>query len=186
MNEIRLHIPTVSTQRLRLDPISLEHSKGMFDLWSDACVCRYSGTVTDYDRNVIEMPAASRAESDRVIDFWLKAAIDGWGFRWAVLLAGAEDAFAGIVGFNSLLDCSEIAYHLMPRYWGKGIMTEACKAAIAWQRGNGASEIDALIAPENAPSIALAHRLGMEPADQLSDGSRRYRVSLRCATGSDR
>lgn len=156
----------------------MEHSQGMFDLWSDADVCKFSGTVTDHDRNVIEMPAATPVQSDLIIEFWLMAATDGWGFRWAVLLPDSEDAFAGTVGFNSITDCSEIAYHLLPRHWGKGIMTEASEAAIQWQRSNGASEIEAFIEPGNTPSIALARRLGMAATDTFSDGAQRYRMSL--------
>lgn len=174
---MRLEIPTLITDRLKIEPISMQHSNGMFDLWSDADVCRYSGTVTDYDRNVIDMPAKTLVDSDLIIDFWLKAAKDGWGFRWAVVLTNTAD-FVGTVGFNSLTQCSEIAYHLLPQHWGKGVMTEATKAAIQWRRDEGALEIEAFVEPENAPSIALAERLGMEATDDFSEGAQRYRMTL--------
>lgn len=168
-----LEIPVVRTERLRLEPIGFAHSAGMYALWSDAAVCEYSGTVTDYDRVVITMPAASAAESDRIIDFWLRAAADGWGFRWAVILEDG-DAFAGSVGFNSLGATSEIAYHLLPAFWGQGIMSEASQAAIAWRRDRSPAAIEAFVDPANAPSIALAERLGLVATDELSEGARRY------------
>lgn len=178
VNGAPLKIPTLATRRLRLEPLSTSHSPGLFDLWSDAEVCRYAGTVRDHDGKVIDMPAASRAESDRILDFWLKAAADGRGFRWAALLRASRESFAGTIGFNALGDCAEIAFHLLPRYWGRGLMTEASAAAIAWQRGNGASEIEAFIEPENAASIALALRLGMSATEAYSQGARRYRLAV--------
>ena len=178
MKNKALTIPTLTTERLTLEPISWRVSEGMFSLWSDADVCRYSGTVTDYDRNAIEMPAATCAESDKIIDFWLKATNDGWGFRWVVRITD-KDEFTGTVGFNSLNECSEIAFHLLPKYWGKGIMSEASIAAIQWRRSQGTcSEIEAFVEPENAPSIALIERLGMKATDVFSEGAQRYRLSV--------
>ena len=178
VDQISLTVPTLTTRRLRLEPISPKHSQGMFDLWSDADVCRYSGIVRDYDGNVIDLPASSCEDSNRILDFWLSAAADGWGFRWAVLLLGSAEWFTGIVGFNSVKDCSEIAYHLIPTFWGQGVMTEAAGAAIDWQRGNGVTEVEAFIDPENTAAIALAARLGMTGTDQYRDGARRYQKNL--------
>lgn len=156
----------------------MTHSPGMFELWSDPQVCRFSGTVRDADGNVIDMPAAVPAHRDLIIDFWVKAANQGWGFRWAVLCVDAMDRFAGIVGFNSVADCSEIAYHLLPSYWGRGFMSEASRAAIKWRREAGAAEIEAFIEPENARSISLACRLGMTAVPEFADGAQRFRMSL--------
>ncbi len=173
-----LNIPTLATDRLVLEPLSSKHSAGMFELWSDPAVCEYSGTVTDYDRNVIPMPARTRHDSDRIVDFWRRAAADGWGLRWAVLLAEQQHAFAGTVGFNSITACAEIAYHLLPTHWGNGLMTEAAVAAMDWSRAMGAREIEAFVEPANTASIALAQRLGMTATGEFSDGAQRYLVTL--------
>jgi len=172
-----LNIPGLTTRRLRLEPLSTDHASGMFRLWSDPEVCRYSGVVRDYAGNSIDMPAATSAESDLIVDFWIRAARDGWGFRWAVMIADGN-GFAGTVGFNTLTDCAEIAYHLLPDYWGRGVMNEACQAAIDWRRGDRGSGIEALIEPDNSASIALVRRLGLSPTGEFSEGSQRYRMSL--------
>lgn len=177
-----INIPTVKTARLTLVPLDFSHSTGMFDLWSSEAVCRYSGDVTDYQRNPIEMPAKSSHESDRIIDFWQQAALDGWGFRWAVMAPEKqkhEQVFVGTVGFNSLEQCSEVAYHLIPIHWGHGLMSEATAAAIDWRTKTVQSirthcEFEAFIEPGNVPSIALATRFGFQPTDYVSDGARRY------------
>lgn len=172
-----LSIPTLETRRLRLEPLSLSLSDGMFEMWQQPLVQQFSGVAEDEFQNEIPMPARTSHDSDRLIGFWLKAARDGWGFRWAVILSDG-DRFAGHIGFNSLLDCSEIAYHLNPLFWGNGIMYEAATAAIAWRRNNGATTIEAFIEPENEPSIKLALRLGMNETSTYVDNAQRYQMSI--------
>ncbi len=172
-----LSIPTLKTRRLTLEPLSLNHSIGMFEMWQQPLVQQFSGATEDEFQNEIPMPAKTRNDSDRLIGFWLKAARDGWGFRWAIIrIDGAR--FVGHLGFNSLGECSEIAYHMNPYFWGNGFMCEAAKAAIAWRRNNGATTIEAFISPENGASIALALRLGMKETSTYVDNARRYQMSI--------
>ena len=175
---MQIRIPTLQTERLTLEPLAMSHSSGVFELWSDPEVCRYSGVVRDYAGEVINMPAASSNDSDRIIDFWIRAAEDGWGFRWAVLTNKDGGRFAGMIGFNSLTACAEIAYHLLPGQWGNGIMTEAAGAAVDWVKRNGSSELEAFIEPENRPSAALAERLGMTATGAFSEGAERFSATL--------
>ena len=177
MNTRTLDIPIIRTERLRLEPLSGPHSAGMFQLWSDPDVCRFSGIVRDHQGRIIPMPTATRSESDRIIDFWQHAAEDGWGYRWAVMMSATE-AFTGIVGFNSVTACAELAYHLLPGYWGKGIMSEACRAAIDWQQASGTTELEAFVEPENTASVVLAERLGLTPTDEYTAGARRFHRTL--------
>ena len=174
-----LEIPTLTTGRLRLEPLSMRHSRGMYDTWRHPEVQQYSGPAADEHGNPIALPATTHADSDRLIRFWLKAAGDGWGFRWALLLR-QDDTFVGHIGFNALGGCAEIAYHMNPAFWGNGYMAEAADAAVSWLRlDTAAEELEAFIEPENTASIALAMRLGMHPTDELSESARRYRMSLR-------
>ncbi len=171
----KIEIPILKTERLTLEPISKEHSEGMFALWADADVCKCSGVVTDTNGNIIPTPVQKSTQSDLIIDFWLNAIKDGWGFRWAVLL---ENGFTGTLGFNSITDYYEIAFHLHPDYWGKGIMSEASEVAVKWASNNGATGIEAFIEPENIASQALAQRLNMEATDEYSEGAQRYILSF--------
>jgi taurine dioxygenase len=132
----------------------------MFRLWSSPEVCQYSGRLTDRHGNVIPSPVRNRGDSDKIVDFWTKAQEDGWGFRWA-LLRRASGEFVGTAGFNSLGPSSEYAYHLHPDHWHEGLMSEASAAAFAWLASEDFSTvIEAVIAPENANSIAFAERWG--------------------------
>ncbi|MGH6873301.1 MAG: GNAT family N-acetyltransferase [Rhizomicrobium sp.] len=56
---------------------------------------------------------------------------------------------------------AEVGWALLPTHWGKGYATEGARAAIDWAVDHlGWSEIAHCIDADNAPSIAVAHRLG--------------------------
>ncbi len=91
--------------------------------------------------------------------------MQGDGFRWALLEADGG-AFVGALGFNHLAPVSELAWHLRPDHWGRGLAAEAARAALAWLAAErpGAA-VQAFIDPANTASIRLARRLGFAPAD---------------------
>jgi ribosomal-protein-alanine N-acetyltransferase len=93
-----LQIPTLSGERLRLEPLASSHSEGMFALWREPAVCEYSGQAIDTKGRLLELPAASPATSDRLLEFWLDRAQIGTGFRWAAMLEEGS-TFIGAVGF---------------------------------------------------------------------------------------
>ena len=173
-----MEIARLRTQRLDLAPLDRSHSPGMFELWSAPDVCRYSGPVSDYEGNPVPLPAADALASDRIFEFWLRAASDGWGFRWAIT-DRATGQFIGAAGFNSLGPCSEYAYHLIPVHWGHGYMTEASEAAFRWIAETGTCrEIELFIEPGNRRSVALAERLNFKAESDLREGALRYRRSV--------
>ena len=173
-----LTIPTLRSARLVMTPLSLVHSPGMFDLWSREEVCRYSGPACDYEFQPIELPARTPADSDKIIDFFVRSAADGTRFRWA-LQTQADQAFVGIAGFNQLGPCSEYAYHLHPGFWGQGLMSEASLLALDWLRGwPGCTQVEAFIEPANLASVRLATRLGLQPTGEVCDGAARYAALL--------
>jgi RimJ/RimL family protein N-acetyltransferase len=56
---------------------------------------------------------------------------------------------------------AEIGWAILPFCWGRGFATEAAAAAIDWAADRlGWTEIAHCIDADNAPSIAVAHRLG--------------------------
>jgi ribosomal-protein-alanine N-acetyltransferase len=169
-------IPKLSTARLTLEPLSLAHSAGMFAMWSRPEVCRYSGPAADYEGQPIRLPANTAADSDEIIEFFVRSAAEGTRLRWAMLLGGA---FVGAIGFNALGPCSEIAFHQRPEFWGRGLMTEAAAAALEWLRTRpDARDVEAFIDPANLGSIALAERLGLRPTGDTTEGAERYLMAL--------
>ncbi len=169
-----LAVPSLSTARLQLVPLTLDHRAGMFELWSAPEVCRYAGEAQDRHGNPIVLPAREESDSNRIIEFFSHHLSCGTAFRWAVLLR-EDQVFAGAVGFNSLGGCAEIAYHLVPRHWGCGYMSEACDAAVGWAfEAHGATAVDAFVEPANQRSRALLERLGFEQTGESREGANRF------------
>lgn len=171
-------IEQLATERMLLQPLCLNHSQGMFELWSRPEVCAYSGSAEDRHGDEIVLPARSTDDSDRIIEFFLHRQAERSGCRWA-LTDAASGAFLGIVGFNALGQTSEIAYHLHPSYWGQGYMREACITVIDWLREHYAStRLEAYIEADNAPSRKLALGLGMQLSPAERDGSLLFTMPL--------
>ena len=109
----------------------------------------------------------------------MRAAHDGWGFRWSIFRREADsDTFMGMVGFNAISPIAEIAYHLHPRFWGKGYMFEATTAAMDWAAETlCCNRFEASIEDENVRSIQLATRLGFQATGRYNQGSQRYHLA---------
>ena len=169
-------VPTLATARLTLEPLSLAHSAGRVAMWARPEVGRYAGPAADYGGRPIRLPAETPADSDRIIDFFVRCAADGTRFRWAARLDGA---FVGAIGFNALGPCSEIAFHQRPEFWGRGLMAEAATAALAWLRMRpDAQEVEAFVDPANLASIRLTERLGLRRTGETAEGADRYLMGL--------
>lgn len=166
--------PNMTTDRLFLEPLGQKHSAGMYRLWSQEAVCRYSGAAVDWSGDPIRLPALNAADSDKIIDFFTRLAAAGRGFRWALITLD-EQAFAGAIGFNALSPRAELAFHLHPQFWGKSLMREAAEAALVWLRRERPDvEAEAFIEPENTASMGLARRLGFKPTGSDHGGAERW------------
>ncbi|MDP3749325.1 MAG: GNAT family N-acetyltransferase [Phenylobacterium sp.] len=173
-----LAVPTLRSQRLILEPLSVAHSAGMFALWSRPEVCEFSGGAGDIEGRPIRLPAQTPDDSDKIIDFFAHEAARGARFRWAMLTRD-DRTFVGAIGFNALGACSELAYHLRPDYWGRGLMTEAAVVAVSWLAARpGAVEVEAFVEPANLASVRLALRLGLSATGETEDGADRYVMAL--------
>lgn len=173
---IRSQYPVLETPRLRLEPLGPSHSAGMFDLWREPAVCEHSGPAVDASGAAIELPAATRAESDRLLEYWTAGGRAGSGVRWAVLGREGGD-FVGAIGYNVLGSNAEYAYHLIPRYWGRGLAAEASLTALAWAFSSGAESIECHIESANSRSIQPVRRLGFHDSHQSQADPRCYVLS---------
>lgn len=77
----------------------------------------------------------------------------------------------------------EIGWHLHPDSWGNGYATEAAKAVLDHGFRHGLSEILAIAKPDNAPSLAVMHRIGMT---HLGRTSRWYGIEAELYTTGQR
>lgn len=148
--------PVIETERLRLRGHALPDFEASAAMWADAGVTRFIGGKP-----------SSREDSWRrfqtYVGHW---ALLGHGF-W-LIEEKASGRFIGEGGFGTfkreiepVFDAPEQGWALSPTAHGRGYAREAMQAAIAWgEQHFGRSDFVCLIAPENAPSLRLAEKLG--------------------------
>jgi RimJ/RimL family protein N-acetyltransferase len=96
----------------------------------------------------------------------METALGEWALRgygvFAIELA-ADGRFAGFAGVQHPADWPEVelCYSLAQEFWGRGIATEAARAARDWAFANhGFARLASFIWPGNARSIRVAEKLG--------------------------
>ncbi len=135
-------MPEVETARLRLRQFTLADLDNIYQIWTDPDVRKYL-----WDDEII---SKEKAESvlTHSIEFFQQ---NGFGI-WAVFHK-EQDELIGFCGFR-FNDTSEIEilYGLATPYWGKGLTTEAVKAAIRYAFEE--HDFERLIGVANVENIA--------------------------------
>lgn len=91
--------------------------------------------------------------------------------RWAIARSddGTLIGSCGYTRWSRELGTAELAYDLAPAYWGRGLMTAAVRAAVAWARGSSSiGRVEAIVMTTNGPSIAVLERTGFARMGVLS------------------
>ena len=163
----------LSTERLLLPPLTLEHAADLIGLYADPEVARYVGGDT-LTPETIPLQAARFAEVWREHGFGQSAVIDR-----------ETGDFLGRVGLHywPAWDEVELGYVLAASAQHRGLAAEASRAWIDWARGAlGRDHLIAVIDPRNTASIGLALRLGfaLDRADVTPTGVavRIYRLNF--------
>lgn len=94
-----------------------------------------------------------------------------WLARAIVLREPAREV-VGHIGFHVPPDGTgtvEIGYTVFEAHRARGIATEAARALVSWAFREGVSRVVASISPDNAPSLAVAARLGFRRVGERED-----------------
>ncbi len=147
--------PVLETPRLILRELAPSDSAELFALRSDEEVTRFQLQDTPVS------PEATRALIARVQKrYALKADI-----RWALTTRDAG-AFAGTCAFAHFipaLDRGHVTYELTPRFWGRGLATEAVQAMVTFgHRTAELNRIEAVVVPGNLASARVLQKAGFE------------------------
>jgi len=142
-------IPTLHTDRLMLRAFRATDLEAVAAMQANPEVRRFLGG------NLL-----SRAESwslmERVLGQW---ALRGYGM-FAVEVEGRCAGWAGVLHPLEWPE-PELAYSLDQPFWGRGIATEAVRAARAWAFARlDVTRLASFIMPENARSARVAQKLG--------------------------
>ena len=135
---------TLETERLRLRPFRLDDAEAMFSRWAS------DDEVTKY----LTWPTHQSVEQTRaILAKWVGEYEQPERLNFAIELKEEENRLIGgidVVGYVEGMPV--IGYNLSRAYWGRGIMTEACRRVLdcLFAQGFDAVKIDAFA--ENAGS----------------------------------
>ena len=140
--------PIVETERLWLRAISPDDAPAMFELKNNPESVRYTGGAC-----LTSVEEARQEICERILTDYAR---HGFG-RWAMILkgeTGGADLLIGVAGLKHLDELGEvdIGYRLLPRYWNRGLATEAARAAIDY--GFRVLHLPRIIGLVDAPHVA--------------------------------
>lgn len=148
--------PILRTERLRLRELLPADAPALFAIHGDAEAMRWFGSD----------PLTSLAEAERLVEVFA-----GWrrlpnpGTRWGLerLSDGALVGSCGLFNWNRAWRRCTLGYELAREAQGRGLMAEALRRVLDWgfaPEGMGLNRIEAMIHPENQPSLRLVEGLG--------------------------
>lgn len=152
------HLGTLplETEGLILRPLCLEDAPAMFDHWpSDPEVARY----------VTWEPHPDLESTKALLSSWVPHyQQDPSFYNWGIVLKSTEQ-LVGTISFVSVSDqdlSAELGYCLGRPWWGKGLMTEAGQAVLAFGfQKVGLNRIEAMFDVRNPASGRVMEKLGM-------------------------
>jgi ribosomal-protein-alanine N-acetyltransferase len=152
--EISKNLPTLETDRLILRKMTLDDAEAVFAYASDPEVTRY--VIWDTHRSIED----SRAFLELTVQKYESGGEPDWGIVYK-----GDQRFVGTCGFTSWEvghARAELGYVLSRRYWGRGLMSEAVRAMIAFGfERMGLNRIEARCIAENVASARVMEKAGM-------------------------
>ncbi len=168
--------PELFTPRLVLRPHAASDFDDLFAMWSDPGTTRHIGGA----------PSTRGQTWQRLLTFAGAWPVLGFGY-WAVR-ERQGGAYVGDVGFADFHRDTvpgfegepEMGWAIAPAMRRKGYATEAVKAALAWaDQALPYPRVVCMIAPDNAPSVAIALAVGFTPWTETAFNSAPTRLFQR-------
>jgi RimJ/RimL family protein N-acetyltransferase len=161
----------IQTQRLNLEPLSVEDADAMVEVLADPSLYAFTGgeppTLPELKARY-ELQVSGR--SPDATEEWL---------NWIVRLASDGEAI-GFVQATVVETGADVAWVIAPRWQGKGYASEAAVALVRWLETNGIETITAFIHPDHMASAAVARRAGLTPTEEVVDGEIAWRRRSPC------
>jgi RimJ/RimL family protein N-acetyltransferase len=159
----------LDSERLHLEPLTVEHADEMVDVLDDADLHVFIGgrpatreeLRARYEQLVV---GHSRDGSERWLNWVIRRRDDGRAVGTVQATVTEEDR----------THSAEIAWVIGTGQQRQGFAREAAHVMVAWLRGHGVTTIAAHVHPQHEASMAVARALGLEPTDALVDGEVRW------------
>jgi RimJ/RimL family protein N-acetyltransferase len=163
---------TITTRRLDLLPLLVEHAEEMAAVLSDPALHTFTGGTPD-------SPQALRSRYQRMTAGSPDPAVT-W-LNWVIRLCD-EACLTGTVQatISPSVDgpIAEIAWVAGTAWQGRGLATEAAQGLVGWLGRQRIPTVIAHIHPDHQASAAVAAAAGLTPTDQWHDGEIRWRRTL--------
>ena len=142
---------TIKTERLVLRKVRAGDAEAMFRNWeSDPEVTKY----------LTWLPHESIKETKAIVREWIKEEDDPKTIRYVITTKENDEPIGTIDIVDYVGDVPEIGYCLSRKHWGKGYMTEACKAFVKYLLDIGFSKIAIGANVENLASNRVIEKCG--------------------------
>jgi ribosomal-protein-alanine N-acetyltransferase len=148
-------LPVLETDRLFLRRLQADDLQDIFEYASDPEVAKYTSwpahqTIHD-----------TREFLDYVLELYRNGDVAPWGL--VVKVGGKLVGTCGFLDWYPDSARAEVGYALSSQYWGRGLMTEAVRAVIAFGfRTLNANRIQGRCEVENIASIRVMEKAGMK------------------------
>lgn len=172
---------TLETERLILRPYAPDDRAAFVALFTDAEVMRH------VDRGVLTEDEAVALFGRVFTHVYPAHTFDVWG-----IFEKEGGAYAGHAELKPRRDSSaregdlEVVYLLGRDFWGRGLATELALTVVAHAlSANAAARVCATVAPENAASIRVLEKIGMNYSEEFEDeGGRTLVYAVRRGAGA--
>ncbi|MFF8936501.1 GNAT family N-acetyltransferase [Streptomyces paradoxus] len=161
----------ISTGRLDLLPLRVEHAEEMAAVLSDPALYAFIGGAPDTRRDLRSRYRRITAGSPDPAVSWLNWVIR---LREESCLTGTVQATVGPSGHGTV---AEVAWVVGVPWQGRGIAVEAARGLVDWLCGLPVHTVVAHIHPEHRASAAVATAAGLTPTDAWHDGEVRWQRS---------
>lgn len=161
--------PRLTTDRLLLEPLRVEHADEMAGILDDPDLHAYIGgdpATVDQLRSRYAQQVAGRST-------------DG-SQRWHNWILRRRDTGAAVGTLQTTVTAeqgrsvAEVAWVVAVPAQGLGFAREGARAMIWWLRHQGVEVLVAHVHPEHAASMAVARAVGLEATDVVVDGEVRW------------
>jgi ribosomal-protein-alanine N-acetyltransferase len=146
--------PRLQTDRLLLREITADDRDGVFSNFSDVDVAKW----------FFDEPYTDIEQVDQIIQAFITEFEQAKGLTWAMVLTH-NSKFVGTCGYGEidLGSRGEIGFDLAKEHWGKGLMSEALGAVLAYGFDVlGLSKVEAHTYSANSRTIRLLTKLGFQ------------------------
>lgn len=156
--------PTITTDRLSIEPMSSAH-------WADYAAAWADPRMTAFIGGEPRTPNVSWGKMLQGIGMWTLFGYGYWSFieRDSRRFVGNGGLAQFKRGIPELENIPEAGWAFIPDAWGKGYATEAMTAILGWADEKALGEIRCIIDTGNAASHNVARKLGFSKFAESHD-----------------